>query len=82
MLAVDVLPPIACHGGTRDCCSGLWLAKNSRLTRDRQIYTGSRPRVRSRVIVFTSSSALALRWIDCMCMIRFYKGAYNLSLYR
>jgi hypothetical protein len=34
VVIVDVLPPIACHGGTRDSCSGFSVCRTRRLTQE------------------------------------------------
>jgi hypothetical protein len=65
--------------GTPDSCSGFGVCRTRRLTQETVDLYWFGPR--DRVIAFTSSRRLPLRWIDCYDRV-VTGGAYILSLYR
>ena len=63
--AIDVLPPIACHGGTRGSIFGLQCMQNSMVNARDSRFILVRALDRDRVIGLRPVGVSLLRWIDC-----------------
>jgi hypothetical protein len=61
-LAVDILPPIICHEGTRDSCSGFGVCRTRQLTQETDDLYWFGPLGSSNSLYIQSALAFALHW--------------------